>query len=106
MIQEDKRLPEERVRLYAAEIVIALSELHARDIIHRRINPQNILIDDKGHIKLADFGASKNVVGGPFAYQPPEMLQGLKHGKEADWYMLGVLLYEMMTGLPAYYAAS
>ena len=55
-----EKIPEYQARLLIAEIVLAVEELHRRNIIHRDIKPDNILIDDEGHVKLTDFGLSKD----------------------------------------------
>lgn len=95
-----------------AEILLALEELHKRDIIFRDLKPENVVIDQDGHVCLTDFGLSKEGVldnlgaksfCGSVAYLAPEMLKRTGHGKSVDWYLLGVLLYEMLHGVPAYF---
>ena len=104
---------EDRARVYIAEIILALEELHNNNIIFRDLKPENIMIDAKGHIALIDFGLSKEKVTarrgarsfcGSVAYLAPEMVKKTGHGKAIDWYLLGVVLYEMMVGLPPFYA--
>ena len=112
-LQKDKRFTEERGRMYLAEILLALEDLHKRDIIYRDLKPDNIVFDSIGHALLTDFGLSKEGVfddscaksfcGSP-AYLAPEMLKRSGHGKSVDWYLLGVLLYEMLVGIPPYYS--
>ena len=53
------RFDEKRVKVYAAELIIAISYLHSNGIIYRDLKPENVLLDDKGHIKITDFGLSK-----------------------------------------------
>lgn len=53
------RFKESRARFYAAEIILALEELHSNGVVYRDLKPQNIIIDNEGHIKLTDFGLSK-----------------------------------------------
>lgn len=112
VITREKRIPEERAKIYAAEIILALEDLHKRDIIFRDLKPENVVLDSEGHAKLTDFGLSKEGVMdnvsaksfcGSIAYLAPEMLKKSGHGKSVDWYLLGVLIYEMLTGQPPFY---
>ena len=92
---------------------MALKTLHDKGIIYRDLKPENVLMDGEGHLKLTDFGLSKvgviegkqakSFCGSP-AYLSPEMLKRSGHGKSVDWYLLGVLLYEMLVGIPPYYS--
>lgn len=114
-IQKEKRFPEDRAALYLAEVLLALEDLHKRDVIYRDLKPDNIVFDSQGHAMLTDFGLSKEDVtenslarsfcGSP-AYLAPEMLRRAGHGKAIDWYLLGVLLYEMLVGIPPYYSSN
>lgn len=61
-LQQEKRFSEERAKLYLAEIIIALEDLHRRDIIFRDLKPDNVVLDANGHCKLTDFGLSKEGV--------------------------------------------
>ncbi|CAG9333044.1 unnamed protein product [Blepharisma stoltei] len=114
-IQQNKKFDEKRARIYLCEILLALEELHKRDIIYRDLKPDNVVLDAQGHTLLTDFGLSKEGVYdndsaksfcGSVAYLAPEMLKRKGHGKAVDWYLLGVLLYEMLTGAPPYYASN
>lgn len=106
------RLTEEQARFYISEILLGLEYLHSLDILYRDLKPENILLDIDGHVKITDFGLSKeNILQGQKShsfcgspeYMSPEMLQGLGHGRVLDFYSLGALLYEMLTGLPPFY---
>jgi serine/threonine protein kinase len=112
-LKREGRFSVERVRLYAAEIALGLGHLHGLDMIYRDLKPENILLDEVGHICLTDFGLSKESVSTPNAartfcgtpeYLAPEILQGIGHGKAVDWWSLGTLIFEMLTGLPPFYS--
>lgn len=116
IIVQERRFTEDRARLYIAEVLLALQDLHKRDIIYRDLKPDNVVLDDDGHALLTDFGLSKEGVlevskgaksfCGSIAYLAPEMLKRVGHGKSVDWYLLGVLLYEMLVGSPAYFSSN
>ncbi|KAK4803230.1 hypothetical protein SAY86_001433 [Trapa natans] len=97
---------EDLARIYAAEIVSAVSHLHANGIMHRDLKPENILLDADGHVILTDFGLAKefeenarsNSMCGTVEYMSPEIILGKGHDKSADWWSVGVLLFEMLTG--------
>lgn len=107
-----RKLSEHEARLYICEVIIAIEYLHKNNIIFRDLKPENIVLDRSGHIKLTDFGLSKENVGnlfdntsfvGSIAYLAPEILKKQPHSKSIDWYLTGVLLYEMLVGIPPYY---
>jgi len=112
-LEIEGRFTEEKARLYTAEIVIALEALHSQNIIYRDLKPDNVVVGGDGHIMLTDFGLSREGVKrndqgaksfcGSYAYLAPEMVRKTGHGKTVDWYLLGVILYEMLTGMPPYY---
>ena len=109
------RFSEEKAKFYICEIILALGELHKNNIIFRDLKPDNVVIDKEGHALLTDFGLSREgVVGGEIAksfcgsiaYLAPEMLNRCGHGKAVDWYLLGVLFYELLVGAPPYFTAN
>ncbi|CDS11010.1 hypothetical protein LRAMOSA03274 [Lichtheimia ramosa] len=100
---------ESMAAFYAAELVLALSHLHSLGIIYRDLKPENCLLDQSGHILLTDFGLSKtsldgktNTICGTVEYMAPEVLAGLKYDYTVDWWSLGILIYDMLTGSPPY----
>ena len=111
LIQE-KRFKEQKAKFYMCELILALEYLHKKDVIFRDLKPGNLLLDKEGHIKLTDFGLSKEGVKdnfytksfcGSVGYLAPEILLNQKYGKSVDWYSLGVIFYEMLSGTLPYF---
>ncbi len=111
-LQREGKFDLNRSRFYIAELLIALECLHHYDIIYRDLKPENILLDYTGHIALCDFGLCKldmkdgdttSTFCGTPEYLAPELLMSQPYTKVVDWWTLGILLYEMLTGLPPYY---
>lgn len=108
------RFPEERAKFYAAQIILALEHVHSLDVIYRDLKPENVLLDHVGNVKLTDFGLSKEGVSdhstgansfcGTPEYIAPEVLLRQGHGRAVDWWSLGALLFEMISGLPPFYS--
>jgi serine/threonine protein kinase len=107
------RFSEDQGRFYAAEMTLALGHLHNHGVVYRDLKPENILFEANGHLKLADFGLSKEGVEstqgstsfcGTPEYLAPEVLNRSGHGTAVDWWSLGALLYEMLTGLPPWFS--
>ncbi len=107
---------EERARFYAAELYMALDFLHKRSIVYRDLKPENILVDPSGHVKLTDFGLAKELQRneqdeeqkqgrtktfcGTDEFLAPELILRQAYGESVDWWALGVLIFEMITGWP------
>ncbi|KAI7851692.1 camp-dependent protein kinase 9 [Circinella umbellata] len=103
------RFTNDMTRFYASEIVLAIEYLHSKDIIYRDLKPENLLIDHQGHIRLTDFGFAKKIADrtwtlcGTPEYLAPEIIQSKGHGKAADWWALGILIFEMLAGYPPFF---
>lgn len=113
-LQKLGKFTEARARFYTAELCLALEHVHAYGVVYRDLKPENVLLDSRGHIRLTDFGLSKEGVTshhkgahsfcGTPEYLAPEILARRGHGRAVDWWSLGALLYEMVTGLPPFYS--
>jgi eukaryotic-like serine/threonine-protein kinase len=112
LIDRRGRLPGQELTRLADEICAGLAHAHERGVIHRDIKPHNILLDDKGHAKVADFGIARALdttqatrTGsflGTALYSAPEQLQGQEVTPRSDIYSLGATLYEAAAGEPPF----
>ena len=108
-----RRFQEPVARFYAAELMLAIGHLHKHGVIYRDLKPENVLLDAYGHVKLGDFGLAKDGIRHPTQgakstcgtpeYMAPEVLNQQGHGFCVDYWGLGMILFEMMTGLPPWY---
>ncbi|TRY76555.1 hypothetical protein TCAL_06324 [Tigriopus californicus] len=104
-LSKEVMFTEEDVKFYLAELALALEHLHCLGIIYRDLKPENLLLDDDGHIAVTDFGLSKENLEekaysfcGTVEYMAPEVVNRKGHSFAADWWSFGVLMYEMLTG--------
>ncbi|KAI1434833.1 camp-dependent protein kinase catalytic subunit [Xylaria sp. CBS 124048] len=112
-----RRFPEEWAQFYAAEIVLVLEYLHEHQggVAYRDLKPENLLLDADGHVKLVDFGFAKRLgsknerpvetytLCGTPEYLAPEVIQNKGHTTAVDWWALGILIYEFVTGYPPFW---
>lgn len=107
-------LPVECARFYTAEIVSAVEYMHSEGVIHRDLKPENILVSGDGHIKLTDFGTATFVgpeesaagrrptfCGSPF-YVSPEVLRSEPATQRSDFWSLGCIVFQLLTGVPPF----
>ena len=94
-----------------AQVALGLEHLHNMGILYRDLKPENILLNADGYLKLADFGLSrkyeagevcKSFVGTP-SYMAPEVLLKTGHNPTLDIWCLGILIYELIVGIPPFY---
>jgi serum/glucocorticoid-regulated kinase 2 len=117
-LQQQGKFTESSARFYAAELLSVLETLHGCGIIYRDLKPENILLDANGHISVCDFGLCKIIqpddgnqlktssfCGTP-SYMAPEVLQSKEYSQLVDYWTLGVLLYEMIYGIPPFWSES
>src|SRR5271165_6445482 len=101
------RLPLERAALWAADLASALARAHQAKVIHGDVKPANVLVTRDGQVKLGDFGIARfatqisgsgNILGTP-AYLSPEQILGHQQDCRSDLFSLGIMLYQMTTGV-------
>eukprot|EP00928_Gymnodinium_smaydae_P014722 TRINITY_DN15419_c0_g1_i1.p1 TRINITY_DN15419_c0_g1~~TRINITY_DN15419_c0_g1_i1.p1 ORF type:complete len:487 (-),score=102.36 TRINITY_DN15419_c0_g1_i1:60-1520(-) len=106
-LQRRGKFNEPDTRFYVSEILLGLEYLHSQGILYRDLKPENCLLDERGHVRLTDFGLSKeNLTNsalfqsfvGTVLYLSPEMIRREGHGMPLDFYCLGCLVYVLLTG--------
>lgn len=110
----ERMFTEDVASFYMAELVLALEHLHHNvGVVYRDLKPENCLLDADGHLLLTDFGLSKVAVDsedrcssslGTIEYMAPEVIQGKTYGKACDWWSLGALGFDLLTGSPPFKA--
>lgn len=97
-----------QAKFYVGSVTLMFDFLHSAGIIYRDLKPENLLLDYEGFLKLTDFGFAKKVafktytLCGTPEYIAPEVLLNKGHGKGVDWWTLGILLYEIVSGQPPF----
>ncbi|CAO2647722.1 Nn.00g086440.m01.CDS01 [Neocucurbitaria sp. VM-36] len=108
----ERMFSEDVAAFYMAEMVLALDHLHRTvGVIYRDLKPENCLLNSEGHLLLTDFGLSKVSLDednpcksflGTVEYMAPEVVQGIEYGAAVDWWSLGALGYDLLTGSPPF----
>jgi len=106
-------LPEVQAKFYCTCVALALRHVHAHGWVYRDVKLENVLIDADGYVKICDFGFAKKAASsrtftkcGTDEYAPPEVVSGRGRSCAADWWALGILLHEMLTGRPPFEGSS
>ena len=100
---------ENEIRFFISCLILSLEYIHDNNIIHRDIKPENLISDDKGYIRLTDFGIAKikkdensNETSGTPGYMAPEVLMSQNHSFTVDFYAIGIIGYEFLMGKRPY----
>ncbi|CAJ1373072.1 unnamed protein product [Effrenium voratum] len=99
---------EKCAKFYVAGTVLAFEHLHGKKVIFRDLKPENLLLNDKGHVKLTDMGLAKVCVGKTYTtcgtpdYFAPELIASKGHNLAVDWWTLGILTFELCSGHPPF----
>ncbi|XP_047987968.1 cAMP-dependent protein kinase catalytic subunit 1-like [Leguminivora glycinivorella] len=110
-LRQMHKFEEPLAKFYASQVILALEYLHFCNLIYRDLKPENIMIDRTGYLKITDFGFCKQVHGrtwtlcGTPEYLAPELILSKGYGASVDWWSFGVLLFEMNSGYPPFYAS-
>nr|XP_018669026.1 cGMP-dependent protein kinase 1 isoform X2 [Ciona intestinalis] len=109
-LRDDGYFDDSRARFYTACVVEALEYMHLRGIVYRDLKPENLLLDSRGYVKIVDFGFAKTISHGERTwtfcgtpeYVAPEVILNKGHDIAVDYWALGILIFEMLTGNPPF----
>lgn len=97
------------IEFFIACIMIGLEYIHSKNILHRDIKPENLVLDDSGYVHITDFGVAKyytlnnsHETSGTPGYMSPEVMRAQNHSYSVDFYAVGVIAFEFMTGKVLY----
>ena len=107
-LKERGRMSEQTARFYSAQMVLGLEELHRKNIVYRDLKPENVLLDEQGHLRITDFGLAcllekreRNRTrgqAGTRGYMAPETISLTGYGLSVDYFSLGVMMFELLHG--------
>ena len=105
LLDLEGRFTEQAVKFFAASVILGFRAMHSQGIVYRDLKPENLLLDAEGYLKMCDFGFAKHVGSGKTFtfcgtpdYQAPEIIKRVGHSYAADYWALGVLIYELLIG--------
>ena len=107
---EENRFSEEEVQYIVGVLSVTLEYLHSHHIVYRDLKPENVMMDRRGKLHVIDFGLCKEVemeenrwsIGGTPAYMAPEVIEKKKYSYSVDWWSLGIMMWELLTGKPPF----
>lgn len=111
LLRDRGHFDDNMTRFYVGCVLVAFEYLHSRNIIYRDLKPENMLLDEHGYVKLTDFGFAKKLLPagrktwtfcGTPEYVAPEIILNKGHDYAADYWSLGVLMFELLTGSPPF----
>jgi len=103
---------EDCARFYVAGTTLAFDHMHSKKIVFRDLKPENLLLNEQGHVKLTDMGLAKVVAGKTYTtcgtpdYFAPELIASKGHNQAVDWWTLGILTFELLSGHPPFESAT
>ena len=107
--RKNQKFTEKESKFFIACLVLGLEYLHKENVLHRDIKPDNLVLDDRGYLRITDLGIAKVMkaqnssdTSGTPGYMSPEVLAKKDHGIESDYFSVGVIAYELMLGKRPY----
>ena len=107
---EENRFSEEEVQYIVGVLSVTLEYLHNHHIVYRDMKPENVMMDGRGGLHVIDFGLCKEIemkesgwsIGGTPSYMAPEVIEGKGYSYSVDWWSLGIMMWELLTGKPPF----